>query len=162
MTPSRAVFSILLLLATAVPSGLAAQTLNDCTFGDPSVVDWLDVPPAQRVINFVCCSYTPPCTKIEAGQTVTFSGSFTSHPLRGGVVVAGVPQPQPGNPIPNVDSGSIFDVTFPEPGAWGYYCDAHFGFMYGAVFVAIFADGFESGDLSEWSSTVPIGFPYFD
>ena len=68
MTPPRAAFTILLLLATAVPSGVAAQTINDCTFGDPSIVDWLDVPPAQRVISFVCCSYTPPCTKIEAGQ----------------------------------------------------------------------------------------------
>jgi plastocyanin len=162
MTPRRAALSILLLLATAAPSGLAAQTINECTFGDPSVVNWLDVSPAQREVTFVCCAYTPPCSLIDAGQTVTFSGSFSSHPLRGGEVVAGVPQPQAGNPIPDVNSGTIFDVTFPDPGAWGFYCDAHFGFMYGAVFVAIFADGFESGDFVEWTSVVPLGFPLDD
>lgn len=123
--------------------------INICRFED--AVRWIDVPAEERVIVFPTAAYQPPCVAIEAGQTVTWSGNFSSHPLKGGLHKGG--PPQPGNPIPTVLSGSTpVEVTFPEAGAWGYFCIAHEPPMSGAVFVALFADGFETGDACDWSA----------
>lgn len=113
---------------------------------------WIDTPAEQRVIHFPTAAYQPPCVAIEAGQTVTWSGNFGSHPLKGGLHKDG--PPQPGNPIPTVMSGTTpVTVEFPVADAWGYYCIAHQPPMAGAVFVALLADGFESGDLCGWSNS---------
>jgi len=149
------------VLAFGLPASMRAQTINFCDLRSPAVTNWLDVAPAQRVIAFQCCEYVPRCSKIDAGQSVTFSGDFGAHPLVPGLVKGG--GMQMGNPIPSVSSGNDpVEVTFPEAGAWGFYCDFHEPAMSGAVLVALFADGFESADTAEWSSTVPIGFPLDD
>ncbi|MBK7862286.1 MAG: hypothetical protein IPJ65_27495 [Archangiaceae bacterium] len=61
-------------------------------------------------------SYEPQCLKVHAGQSVTFSGSFASHPLSQkcgpAVVLAG-------------QSGSNRTFTFTVPGVYGYYCTQH-------------------------------------
>lgn len=145
-------FFVASVLVTA--NGAAAQDVNGCTLG--ATVNWLDVPPGERVIVFPNANYQPPCVRIRAGQTVTWDGDFSSHPLRGGLRKGG--GPQPGNPIPDVSSGSTpVEVTFPDPGAWGFYCAFHEPPMAGAVFVVLFADGFESADLSAWSLVIPLG-----
>lgn len=137
---------------TAAPA--AAQVINTCRFED--AVRWIDTPAELRVIHFPTAAYQPPCVAIEAGQTVTWSGNFGSHPLKGGLHKDG--PPQPGNPIPTVLSGTTpVTVAFPVADAWGYYCIAHQPPMAGAVFVALFADGFESGDPCDWSVVSDLG-----
>jgi plastocyanin len=149
-----------LLAATAVTAARAEDPVNGCTLRQ--AVDWTEVGPDPRHIDFACCAYTPPCVRIRPNRTVRWLGDFTMHPLRPGVFVGGTPQPQPGNPIPSVDAGtSSGQITFPQPGAWGFYCNFHGASsgMYGTVYVALFADGFESHDLSAWSVAVPAPNP---
>ena len=81
-------------------------------------------------------AYSPRCARIGVGQTVTFSGSFVSHPLRAGIVVGGVLMPQPGGPIASTDTGTSAVFTFPAAGVFPYYCNAHgAGGMAGVVYV---------------------------
>jgi plastocyanin len=72
-------------------------------------------PSAARTVSFACCAYTPHCMRIKAGQAVTFSGSFTAHPLA-----------QACGPAPVV-SNSAGPFTFDAPGAYGYFCEVHGG-----------------------------------
>jgi plastocyanin len=77
-------------------------------------------------------SFSPRCFAIAPGTSVTFSGDFSVHPTEPN------PSSDPGNPIPSVDSGTSFQVTFPDEGEFGFHCAVHgtenFG-MCGAVFV---------------------------
>jgi plastocyanin len=89
-------------------------------------------------VTFTFTEYSPKCIRIAAGQSVTFSGSFLSHPLVGGEVVNGTKTPDPTSPIPTTTSGTMRAVSFPAGGVFSYYCDVHalspFD-MVGAVFV---------------------------
>ena len=150
--------ALLLSLLAAAPA--AAQTINGCSFA--TATDWFDATAAERTISFTCCSYSPPCVKVEAGDTVKFSGTFVSHPLRSGFTEGGAPDPDPGSPILDTSSGAEATFTFAEAGVDPFYCANHFSFasMYGAVFVAIFADGFENpAGLCDWSDVAPQGCP---
>ena len=81
-------------------------------------------------------AYTPRCSKINAGQAVTFSGMFTAHPLRGGTVVGGVPTLDPSSPITATDTGTSATIAFPTAGVYGFYCNLHgSGGMNGAIYV---------------------------
>ena len=66
-------------------------------------------------------SYDPKCLAIDAGGSVTFSGSFVAHPL--------YPSARRGtranNPIRGVSSGDSTVVVFPNPGFFAYFCGAH-------------------------------------
>lgn len=155
----------LALLAAGAPLAAAEGArppVNGCTV--ESATDWLYVGPTPRHVDFACCAYAPPCVKIRPLRTVRWLGDFSFHPLRPGLVVGGATQSQPGNPIPALDSGtSSGQITFPDPGTWGFYCNFHWSVsaMYGAVIVAVFADNFETGDTSAWSATIitPVGQP---
>ncbi len=69
------------------------------------------------------------CSKIKVGNTVKFTGSFTSHPL---VNFGGdTPNPIAGSGTP--DGGSV-TITFTTPGTFGYHCDNH-SIMIGAFVV---------------------------
>jgi len=67
-------------------------------------------------------SYQPKCLAIDAGGSVTFTGSFAAHPLypsaRRGTTIAN-------NPIGGVSSGESKVVLFPARGFFAYYCGAH-------------------------------------
>jgi plastocyanin len=146
--------ALLLPLAAAAPAS-ADPPVNGCTVRQAT--NWLNVGPTPRHIDFSCCVYAPPCVKIKPGRTVRWLGDFSLHPLRPGLVFGGATHSQPGNPIPALDSGTNSgQITFPQAGAWGFYCNFHwnFGDMYGTVYVARFADGFETGDASEWSFVI--------
>ncbi|HVV87946.1 MAG TPA: plastocyanin/azurin family copper-binding protein [Kofleriaceae bacterium] len=108
-----------------VLNGCVADTAVDLTADD-----------ANRTIQFASFLYAPPCVMIRAGQTVTWTGDFSEHPLTPGAIVEGTPTDQPGNPIPPTDTGTSASVTFPATGDYGYYCAHHFGTgMMGAVYV---------------------------
>jgi plastocyanin len=74
--------------------------------------------------------YSNHCAKVKVGSSVTFAGSFASHPLG----------PSPGapanTPIPSqstdTDAGA---VTFPVPnaGTFGFECGFHPSIMFGAL-----------------------------
>jgi plastocyanin len=147
----------LLLLA---PAAAAGQTVNGCSFA--TATDWFDADAAARTIDFASFSYSPPCVKVEAGDTVKFAGAFGSHPLRAGFTEGGTPVADPGSPILDTSAGTQATFTFTEAGVDPYYCDNHFATfsMYGAVFVALFADGFENAaGLCDWDVVAPDGCP---
>lgn len=69
-------------------------------------------------------SYSPNCLRVAAGQTVTFQGAFSVHPLSPGV--QGSPSAGPaGNPIPATNSGSQVEVAFPTAGTFPFHCAIH-------------------------------------
>jgi plastocyanin len=109
-------------------------TVHECTVG--MAVD-RRAPGADRSIAFTSYSYTPRCMLVAAGQTVTFGGSFGTHPLVGGEVVGNTPTPDPQSPIGFVDSGASTQATFPGAGVFPFYCDEHgLSFdMRGAIYV---------------------------
>lgn len=71
---------------------------------------------------------SPRCVQIKAGQTVTWNGSFTTHPLE-------ADQGDAPNPISTANtSGASAAVTFPTAGTFGFKCQVHSS-MTGAVLV---------------------------
>lgn len=82
---------------------------------------------SQRVIDWGFGVARSPnrCITVKVGQSVTFLGSLSSHPLapKGGDTP---------NPIPNLRSGSSVTVKFDAPGTFGYVCTRHSS-MTGAV-----------------------------
>jgi plastocyanin len=103
------------------PDGLPidAASANACasSYAGCSTYTDLSAPSADRTVTFTFAQYTPKCIKIKAGQSVTFSGDFSSHPLRQACGTAGV--------IPNTDSGTTATVTFNTADTYGYYCLVH-------------------------------------
>jgi plastocyanin len=76
--------------------------------------------------------YSPACIKINKGSSLTFNGSFSSHPLSGGLDGSA----DASSPITHTTTGSTATFPFPNAGTFGFYCDFHFGSgMEGAVFV---------------------------
>src|SRR4051812_45075648 len=58
--------------------------LNNCTAG--TAVN-RSAPNASRAITFAGTAYATPCMRVLVGQTVTWSGDFSFHPLRAGAIV---------------------------------------------------------------------------
>jgi hypothetical protein len=112
---------IVLALLVLAPS-LASAAPSNCT----SYVD-RTAPSADRTLLWTLALAGSPaaCMKVAVGQTVTWSGSFTSHPL----LADGGTTP---NPIPNHDAAG--NVTFTAPGTYGYICEIH-AVMTGAIMV---------------------------
>ena len=81
-------------------------------------------------------AYDPNCARIQAGQSITFNGDLSFHPLVGGQIVGGSEVPDPSSPIGSTSSGTSKTVAFPAAGTYPYYCDSH-GYlgMTGAVYV---------------------------
>lgn len=71
-----------------------------------------------RTITWVITVASDPnrCMKIKAGQTVTWDGDLTQHPL--GPNGGDTP-----NPVSNVDMSG--KVTFPNAGTFGFKCEVH-------------------------------------
>ena len=107
--------------------------LNGCTASA-----FVDRSNGNRTIVFgsaVGLKYSPSCMIITAGQAVTFSGDFASHPLVGGEYM-GTGGPTP-NPVPSKSAGTDNAVvTFTKAGLYPYYCNFHASSgMTGAVWV---------------------------
>jgi plastocyanin len=142
-----------LLLALAPLASLEAQTVNGCSLA--LAENRLTSSSVTVTFPNGNLSYDPDCFIVKPGVEITFSGSFMSHPLRGGTVAGGIPTPDPASPIPATSSGSTVTFNLNQPGTFGYYCDFHGGgfSMFGAVIVAVFADGFDGGgNYCEWST----------
>ena len=71
---------------------------------------------------------SPRCVQIKAGQTVTWTGTFATHPLL-------ADEGDKPNPISTADtSAAAATVTFPTAGTYGFKCQVHAS-MTGAVLV---------------------------
>jgi plastocyanin len=99
----------------AADTGSTPATLNGC-----SAADYVDRTgaSADRTVTWGF-NQTPKCMKIAAGQTVTFNGDFTTHPLveKGGDTPNPFSSPQ--------GSGGTRTVAFPNAGDYGYECAIH-------------------------------------
>ncbi len=83
-------------------------------------------------------TYAPKCLKVKQGTVITFTGSYGSHPLLGGVVAGGAATPAGSGPfVPVTNTGTTKDFTMTATGTFPYYCTAHAvsQSMYGTVFV---------------------------
>ncbi len=107
-----------------VPSDATAafDVVNGCNPGD--YVD-LSAASATRTVIFTLPTYTPKCARIAAGQSVTFSGTFSFHPLTPGVPPGQTGTASPSNPITVTNTGTTASFTFPTAGFYPYYCANH-------------------------------------
>ncbi len=98
-----------------------AMPANPCgTFAGCVTFTDLTAAAADRTITFGGGSntYVPKCVRVKLGQQVTFSGSFSSHPLRQSC--------GPVNGVLQGASGSSASFTLDQAlGVFGYYCDQH-------------------------------------
>jgi plastocyanin len=82
--------------------------------------------PGGNVITFSNFQYSPSSLTITAGSSVTFRGSFSSHPLHPMSKTVDCQEDTTDNPIPVQTSGSSdLVVNFPNAGVFPYYCAAH-------------------------------------
>lgn len=116
-----------------LPPDMVPPTFNGCA--EANYVD-MTAAGAARAITFgggVGFAYSPKCMLIAAGQSVSWTGTFSSHPLRpgvGGNATAG----SPNNPITATDTGTTVSFTFPTAGYYPYRCNSHGGSgMNGAI-----------------------------
>jgi plastocyanin len=65
--------------------------------------------------------YDPKCLAVDAGATVTFTGSFVAHPLYPSATRGS----REGNPIGGTSTGESKAFVFPRRGFFAYYCGVH-------------------------------------
>jgi plastocyanin len=125
------------LTTTTGPTGTTTTTLDDTPHGcsrESATNLEAEMSPA---VSFESFQYIPRCIVISAGQTITFTGDFSAHPLVGGTAEGAFKTPDPQSPIGTTSSGSAKPVQFTSAGTYPFYCDMH-GLTYamaGAVFV---------------------------
>jgi plastocyanin len=107
---------------------------DDCTNIDFDQYDET-APDASRHIVFSFHAnvqqYAPRCMKIKAGDSVTWEGDFTDHPLVG----AGGDVPNPVD-IAMIATGTLGTIAFPNQGWYGFECQVHESPLeYGAILV---------------------------
>src|SRR5262249_7385282 len=81
-------------------------------------------------VAFADFAYTPKCIQVSMGTMVTFTGTFSSHPLLRGLAPGHSGEPaSSGGPFPTtaVSSGMTAPLTFNTPGFCALYCTVHGG-----------------------------------
>lgn len=107
--------------------GDSATPLNGCT----TYVDLTAAGAARTITWALPLSDANKCMKVKTGQSVTWTGSFTSHPLapQGGTT----PNPITSSGATTNDAGqSTATITFANAGDYGYICSIHAS-MIGAI-----------------------------
>ncbi|MBK9261025.1 MAG: hypothetical protein IPM54_14610 [Polyangiaceae bacterium] len=112
--------------------GACVASVNGCDIN--TAQDFTAMP---LTITFTSFSYTPKCAKVKVGAVVTINGSYSNHPLEGGIVSGGMlDQASSGPFIPVTNTGTTKNFTMSSTGTFPYYCVPHaLGGMIGAVFV---------------------------
>ncbi len=118
---------------TTVRDAGTVPTLNGC-----AASAFVDRSTGDRTITFggaAGLKFSPSCMIVTAGQAVTWSGDFSSHPLVAGEYMG--TGGSASNPIPSKSSGTAnVVVTFATPGLYPYFCNFHASSsMTGAVWV---------------------------
>jgi plastocyanin len=101
----------------------AGPSLNNCH--DSDYVDISSM--AMPTVMFSGMAYTPRCATIHVGQSVTFSGSFGTHPLMPGHAPNNTdPIGAPNSPIMATASGMTATFMFTAAGDYPFYCANHY------------------------------------
>jgi plastocyanin len=108
----------------------SATSVNGCSATELAANDHTAAGDA-RAITFpgegeAARQFTPSCMRIKAGQAVTWTGGFSTHPLE----AAGGASPSPITVTTGVTTRSF---TFPAAGTYGFDCLNHPGVMRGAI-----------------------------
>ena len=102
-------------------SGVCSQ-INGC---DATNTTDLTAFPTTTV-TFSGLTYNPPCIRVKVGTGVTFSGSFSAHPLVGGEYKKGMEIPAASGPfVPATNMGFAKTFQMSAAGTYPYYCDFH-------------------------------------
>jgi plastocyanin len=132
-----------LLLTLLLAASAQAVDVNGCS--EPTLLDLGGQ--ANVSIAFSGLAYEPPCIRVSPGTSVTFNGSFGTHPLIGGTWDGQNEVIDPNSPIQFTITGSSATFVLLNQGVFPYLCFAHYTMgMIGAVYVGqetILAAGFE-------------------
>ena len=118
--------------ASSTSSGSGGSSVNGC---DPATATDMTGMTAVTISfgDALGMHYDHPCIKVDSGTMVTFSGSFSNHPLGGGDTP---PVQDSASPITATISGTSATFTLGTPGVYGYFCSLHYGSgMEGAIVV---------------------------
>lgn len=88
-----------------------------CSAGFAGCTSFSDGTTGTPTVSFPGLAYDPKCLRVKVGQTVSFSGSFSAHPLEQACGPATV--------IASTSTGSSASFSFSKPGLYGYYCTLH-------------------------------------
>lgn len=103
--------------ASMTPPDSGGANLCAAAFAGCAAYDDFSAAGAQREVTFASLEYSPRCMKIAAGQSVTFTGSFSMHPLEQAC--------GPASEIARTTSGTTGSFRFDTPGEYGYFCTRH-------------------------------------
>jgi plastocyanin len=119
--------------ATGFCDGGTCALVNGCSLATAQDLTGL----GTTTITFTSFTYAPKCVRVSAGTSVTFSGSFASHPLLGGVVAGSTVTPATSGPfVPATSTGTSQTFVMSSAGTFPYYCVPHATIgMNGVVFV---------------------------
>jgi len=132
------------LALCAVLASPVAQAVNNC-----NSKDFTDLTAESSVdLTFTQLAYSTRCSRVNPGTMISFSGDFSSHPLRGGQIIDGTEVPDFGSPIPSVSVGTTTASFLIAPaGVYGFYCAYHGLFGESGVFDVggeiVFSDSFD-------------------
>jgi plastocyanin len=91
----------------------------------------------STTVTFSGASYNPKCIRVSQGTNVTFSGSFSFHPLLGAEIVNNMLIPAGSGPfVPVTNTGTMKTFAMSATGTFPYVCTSHWpSGMTGTVFV---------------------------
>jgi plastocyanin len=79
-------------------------------------------------------TFDHPCITIREDQAVMFMWDFAAHPLMAGVAPGHPGESDLPTSITAQTTGALYEVAFPDPGNYAFYCGTHFhSGMYGVV-----------------------------
>jgi len=102
----------------------------------------------NAAVTFVCCQYNPTTVTVNVGETVSWSGSFSFHPLR--QVVGPTSDVSVAGGFAN-STGTFYSFQFNTAGTFYYQCSFHgtgAGGMRGTVIVVAPTDVANSNDIA--------------
>lgn len=103
-----------LVFAGDLAGGLPFQSLAPC-FNTTDYMSGATVSFGNQLGN----NYSPRCLVVRVGQSVSFAGDFSSHPLRAST------RGSAGNPVQSTGGGTSASFTFAVAGFFPYYCTQH-------------------------------------
>ena len=107
-------------------AGGAGASVNGCTLAQATDKT------SQSVVDLTWTLPHHQCILVASGTQVHWNGSFSTHPLAGGVV----PTMDPSSPISLASAvGGQVSVTFSNAGEYPYFCEVHFASMDGVIYV---------------------------
>jgi plastocyanin len=78
----------------------------------------LNAEATTHIVTFECCEYVPASFQASVGDTVTWQGNFSEHPLQSTTI--------PGGAAPfSSSSGTSFSYVIQIAGTYNYHCTAH-------------------------------------